>query len=334
MSVTLPEAVDLSLNWVYAFGVPTVSADYRCEPEDFQVDEDLGYEPSGEGEHVYLHVWKRGNNTNWVVKLLARLADVQPMDVGYCGLKDRHAVTTQWFSVYLPKGEEPNWRDIEDDTIKVLRVTRHNRKLRRGSHRINRFKLVLRHLSGELDGLPDRLQQVAKGVPNYFGDQRFGIDAQNLVKAHQLLVEKQKIKNRQTKSLVMSSARSYLFNRVLSRRVANESWLQPLAGDVMDDGLPTGPLWGRGRLASQDVALGLESEIVAELQEWCEPLEHTGLTQERRKLLLLPEGFESKLSGDQLTLSFALPPGCFATAVLRELCEITDVSAGASSRSG
>jgi len=323
------DAVDLTLSWAYAFGNPEVAGDFRTTPEDFVVDEFLGFEPSGEGEHVYLQVRKRNNNTAWIVKLLARLADVKPMDVGYCGLKDRNAVTKQWFSVYLPKGEEPNWSDINDDTVEVLKVSRHNKKLRRGTHVCNHFQIRLRNLSGALESLPERLAKIESlGVPNYFGEQRFGRGAQNLVRAEELLVSRIKVKNRQLRGLYISAARSYLFNAVLSKRVQDTSWQQLLPGEVSSEaGLATGPLWGRGRpLVSERVA-ELEQLQVSALQSWCDGLEHVGLDQGRRQLQLLSAGFSYQLVDTDLTLKFALPPGCYATAMLREICQLNEMPA-------
>src|SRR4051812_39511626 len=118
-----------------AFGDLNASADFRVEPQDFQVDEFLGFEPSGQGEHVCLQIRKRGENTAWVAEKIAELAKVAVMDVGYCGRKDRHAVTTQWFSVYLPKVDvEPTWESLNSDSIQVLAIARHQQKLRRGDH--------------------------------------------------------------------------------------------------------------------------------------------------------------------------------------------------------
>lgn len=316
--------IDYSLSWAYAYGKPAVSADFRSVPEDFFVDEQLDFEFSGGGEHVVLHIQKRGDNTDWLARQIARLADVAPADVGYCGLKDRHAVTRQWFSVYLPKGEEPDWQQLNSESVQLLAVTRHCRKLRRGSHLGNRFKLVLRHLDGDIDGLLQRLPLIAEqGVPNYFGEQRFGRGAGNLELANRLLVDGVKIKNRQKRTMAMSAARSYLFNAVLSRRVADGVWNNPLEGDPE---AASGPMWGRGRPLSQGACLALEKQVLAPLADWRDGMEHVGLKQERRALQLIPQNLQWELRGDQLQLVFALPPGTYATAVLRELCLLRDVS--------
>ena len=319
-----------SLDWAYALGQPLGSADFRSQPEDFQVTENLGFELSSAGEHVYLHLEKRGDNTIWLAKQIARLAEVNPSDVGYCGLKDRHAVTQQWFSVYLPKGAEPDWRQLNSETVTLLGSTRHVKKLRRGMHTFNHFVIRLRNYSGDNAQLTDRLEQIKQqGVPNYFGEQRFGHSGNNLIEANGLLVDGVKVKNRQMRGLYLSAARSFLFNQVLSYRIANNSWQTLIAGDVADvvnTAIPTGPLWGRGRLATQTDCLALEEQVLAPWQDWSHGLEHVGLAQERRALLLPISEFKFALEESFIELSFALPPGCFATAVLRELCCLNDVS--------
>jgi tRNA pseudouridine13 synthase len=319
-----------SLDWAYALGQPLGNADFRSQPEDFQVTENLGFELSGTGEHVYLHIEKRGDNTIWLAKQIARLVEVNPSDVGYCGLKDRHAVTQQWFSVYLPKGAEPDWRQLNSETVTLLGSTRHVKKLRRGMHAFNHFIIRLRNYSGDDAHLADRLEQIKQqGVPNYFGEQRFGHGGNNLIEANGLLVDGVKVKNRQMRGLYLSAARSFLFNQVLSYRIANNSWQTLIAGDVADvvnAAIPTGPLWGRGRLSTQTDCLALEEQVLAPWQDWSHGLEHVGLAQERRALLLPISEFKYTLEESYIELSFALPPGCFATAVLRELCCLNDVS--------
>jgi tRNA pseudouridine13 synthase len=309
------------LDFAFAFGAPTACAFFRSEPEDFQVDEDLGFVPSGEGEHVYLRIRKRNQNTMWIAKQLARFCGVQSMDVGYCGLKDRNAVTTQWFSIYLPKGPLPNWSDFHVEGTELLTASRHLRKLKPGAHRSNHFVIRLRELSGDLGG---RLEEVSTGVPNYFGEQRFGIGGGNLIEAERLLVGGQRIKNRKQRGLIMSAARSYLFNRVLSVRVEEASWRQVLTGDVGDE--PTGPLWGRGRSPVGGETAAVEERVLAPLRAWCEGLEHVGLQQERRSTVLIPQQFAVQWQGNDLQLSFGLAPGQYATALLREISRLETVA--------
>ncbi|GAB3090994.1 tRNA pseudouridine(13) synthase TruD [Aestuariicella hydrocarbonica] len=315
-----------SLDWAYAYGEPPVSGLFRRTPEDFQVVENLGFELTGQGEHVYLHIEKRGENTDWLARQIARLAGVQNHDVGYAGLKDRHAVTRQWFSVYFPKGTEPDWSELEADTIRILAVTRHSQKLRRGAHQSNHFCIRLHELSGDLAALSERLQQVTAGVPNYFGLQRFGHDGNNLAEANRILVDGGRIANRQKRGMMLSAARSYLFNQVLSERIKAASWTGALEGDVTTaEGEGTGPLWGRGRALVSGACLALENRVLGDLAAWCDGLEHVGLSQERRPLLLVPQQFGSTLEGSSLEVTFSLPPGTYATAVLREISQLVEV---------
>ncbi len=316
---------DFDLHMPHAWGGPQVSAGFRVTPEDFQVDEALGFEPEGEGEHWLVQIRKRGDNTAWVAGQLARCAGVPTRDVGYCGLKDRHAVTTQWFSIHQPRGEAPDWSPLKEAGVTLLSVARHPRKLRRGQHQANRFVIRLRQVSplaeGALEALERTLQRIEKnGVPNYFGEQRFGREGGNLPQAQRWLVDGQRIKNRQQRGLIMSAARSWLFNQVLAERVRTDTWRQSLSGEPGTE--PTGPLWGRGRLASEDETAQLESRILAPWKVWCDGLEHVGLQQERRALVLMPEGLAWEWDSKDLTLSFALPPGTFATSILAELAQL------------
>lgn len=338
-----------TIEWAYASGKPTVSGVARALPEDFVVEEVLGFEPDGEGEHILIHIRKRNTNTEWLAKQLARFAGVKPMDVSYAGLKDRHAITTQWFSIGLAGKPEPDWKAMENDDIQVLHVARHRRKLRRGALKGNRFRLHITKLNGELAGLEERLQRVTRdGVPNYFGAQRFGFDQDNLRRADALLRGELYERDRHKRGLYLSAARSYLFNEILSRRVDDGSWNQPLPGealmlagshsffvsDVIDETIvtrieqgdihPSGPLWGRGELASRGEARQLEEMLLAPHGGWCAGLEKAGLEQERRALRLPVRDLSWIIDAEQrvLTLSFMLEAGSYATTVLRELVAV------------
>lgn len=314
---------DFSLQFPYAYGEPEARARFRVEPEDFQVEELAGFTPTGRGEHSVLQVRKRNENTSWVAGQIARLAGVSNNDVGYCGRKDRRAVTSQWFSVYLPgQGTEPDWASLNSDTIAVLAVDRHNKKLRRGEHLANRFVIRLRDLqTGDRPALEQRLSRiVTEGVPNYFGEQRFGRGGGNLDRAQSLFVDQRPIRDRQQRGLILSAARSWLFNQVLSERVRRGDWQKTLAGDPVEAG--SGPLWGRGRPLSVDATLALEEAALAPWSAWCAGLEHVGLQQERRALLLRPEQPDWRWLDGDLELDFTLPPGTFATAVLREIAQL------------
>lgn len=311
-----------SLDFPFAHAVKEdrPEAGFRVEFEDFCVDEELGFTPRGSGEHVYLHVHKRGDNTAWVAKQIALLAGVANMDVGYCGLKDRRAITSQWFSVYLPKGPEPDWTQLNTESMHVAQVTRHTQKLRRGQHASNQFVIRLRDLSSELaDSFIDKV--LSEGVPNYFGEQRFGHGGENLNLADELLGGYRKIRNRQRRGLVLSAARSYLFNLVLAERVRLGTWSDVIDGDTCleAEGIAEGPLWGRGRSPAEGEALALEAKLLEPWSMWRDAMEHMGLSQDRRALRLVPISPRWSREGSDLVLSFALPPGRYATSLLREL---------------
>ncbi len=335
-----------------AFGEPLLSAAIRTVPEDFQVDELSAFEATGEGEHLLLEIRKRGANTVAVAKRLAQWAGIPEMGVSYAGQKDRHAVTTQRFSVHLPKRVSPDIATLESDEIHVVSATWHNRKLQRGALAGNRFRLVLRDVQGDVAAIDARLQTIAaRGLPNWFGEQRFGRDGGN-VPAALAMFGGRRVRQDQ-RSMLLSAARSALFNRVLAARVEQGNWDRPLEGEVwMLDGSrsvfgpepmsevlaerlarfdihPSGPLWGVGELRSTGEALALESAALADEQALAlrAGLEAAGLKQERRSLRLRPALLQHQwLQPDVLEISFALPPGCYATAVLHELGTITDAS--------
>ena len=324
-----PDMNMLSLDFPCAHDSPLGNADFRTEPEDFVVDEVLGFDPSGEGEHLLLHLRKRNQNTRWVAQQLAALAGIKPVDVGYCGLKDRRAVTSQWFSLYLPRRE----LDLEQvgaiDGVELLASARHNRKLRRGEHSGNRFQIRLRNCSATEEALQSRLAHIAaEGVPNYFGEQRFGHNGNNLVEFQRRFVgqsgdtranhRKRGRRPGGDGGIVLSAGRSYLFNRILAKRVEQGSWNSVLPGEDS----PHGALWGRGRSQASQAVTELETEILGELTGWCDALEHAGLSQERRPLQLVPQDLKWQFQGADLVLTFALNPGNYATALLRELTRL------------
>ncbi len=306
-----------STEFAYAYEKTGCAADIRVAPEDFQVDEILHTDSPPDGDHLYLLVRKRNQNTRWVAQLLAEAAGLEERDIGFSGMKDRRAVTTQWFSVPRSRFTVDSFNAPD---IEIVEHRWHPRKLRRGSHQANQFVIALRNLVGERAVLEQRLQLLQKfGIPNYFGPQRFGFDAGNLLQADRLLRAGRGRAGGGRKGIYLSAARAYLFNLVLSERIRRGSWRQPLALETE----PSGPLWGRGRtLAVADVAV-LESEVLAPWQHWCHGLEHAGLRQERRPLVVSLESMTWLWDAGVLTLNFSLPPGVFATSVLREMADVT-----------
>lgn len=349
MEPSLPSG-DPTVRLPRAHGGAPLTGRLRTDPDDFQVVERLGYEPSGSGEHVFLRVRKRERNSHDVADQLARLAGVAPMAIGYAGLKDRRALTTQHFSVHLPGREGPDWTVLNDASLEILDVGRHDRKIRRGRLRGNRFDIRVRDVQGDRRRAEAVLQQIrASGVPNYFGTQRFGRDGGNLRSVDALFSGRARRPKRQQRSMWLSAARSYLFNEVLATRVADGSWQTAIEGDVMllagshrqfaydatDPTLairvhqrlvhPSGPLCGRPSRALQSVATAVEREreVLAPWQEWIAGLQAFGLDADRRSLRLVVSDLEWQWDGSELRLDFFLPAGAYATAVLREILDDT-----------
>lgn len=330
---------------MHAFGAPVLRARMRATPADFRVDEIDAFEASGAGEHLLLTIEKRGMNTAFAAKRLAQWAGIPELGVSYAGLKDRHAVTTQRFSVHLPKKVAPDLAALESDEMRVLHSTWHSRKLPRGALAGNRFVLTLREVEGERDAIDERLRAIqTRGVPNFFGEQRFGREGGNVAHALQMFAGR-RVK-REQRTMLLSAARSALFNRVLEQRVADGTWDRAIDGEVwmldgsrsvfgpepFDDALaarlaafdihPTGPLWGEGELRTTGEARALESAVLddAESRALRAGLEAARLKQERRGLRLLPKEMQWEwVADDVLRLAFELPPGSYATTVVEQL---------------
>lgn len=335
-----------------AYGPAPASGVLKWAEEDFVVDEIMPVVLTGDGEHLWIQIRKTGCNTDWVAQQIARLAGVRSPDVGYGGLKDRHAVTSQWFSVQLPGRPDPDLSSLQLHGIEVLQTCRHDRKLRRGALAGNRFQLRIRQLRGDIPAVERRLQQISlEGVPNYFGEQRFGRGMDNLVRAEGVFEGRLRNVKKHQRGLYLSAARSWIFNRVLAERITHGVWNRGLAGDVfqlagktacfVDDASPelsnrleaqaihpTGPMWGRGASMAGADCLALEQQVAETFPLFAQGLEHAGLKQERRALRLLAEGMEWRFEAeDCVWVSFQLPAGAYATMVMRELFEGSAVTA-------
>ncbi len=313
-------------------------------PADFIVTENIDFELSGDGEHDFLWIEKSGANTAWVARQLAAHAGVVANDVGYAGLKDRHAITSQWFSVRRPSGEGTDWAAFAAEGVRVIEIARHHRKLRRGAHRSNSFRIALR--SAEIDGLrgeiETRLRLIEEnGVPNYFGEQRFGRDGGNIALA-EVVFAGRRVK-RDKRSIAISSARSLLFNHILETRVGNGTWNQLQAGDLANlDGSgsvfaveevttdladrcfasdihPTGTLWGDGAPLTTGEVASAELAAVAGYETLTEGLKSARVEASSRALRSPVLELSFEFGEDVLWLSFNLPKGGFATVVLREI---------------
>ena len=313
--------------WPHAYPATGASATLKFVNEDFIVTELPLQLPCGEGEHVWLDIEKNGANTAFVAQHLAQVAGVEDSAVGYAGLKDRHAITRQWFSIHLPKGDTPDLTLLQHPEFKVLGQGRHVKKLRPGMLQGNRFRIVLRDVTGPRDAIEANLRAVAsRGVPNYFGAQRFGHDGGNVELGRAMLAREIRVRHPKKKGIYLSAVRSFVFNEVLALRIAQGLWGQDLPGDVMDEsGRPTGPMWGRGRVGTTDAAQALEMGVAQRHAALCDGMEHAGLDQERRSLVALPLDMAWEWpQADQLVLAFALPAGNYATSVLDEIVQTTE----------
>ena len=325
----------------------------RVQPEDFQVEEVLGFEPEGEGEHLWLWLEKRSANTSWVAGQLARWAGVPPMAVGYAGMKDRHAVTRQWFSIHMPLRNAPPEPLVIEGVVELARNW-HRRKLKRGSHRGNGFVITLRDIQGDVQAADRMLATLAAaGVPNFFGSQRFGHGGGNIDQArHWLAATRPARLPSARRGLLLSAARAWLFNQVLAQRVADGSWNRVLPGDCLAftnsrshfaaerlaaddkrfaelDVHVTGPLWGTGSAPVAGEVLALEQQLAIAEPQLCQWLENAELEQQRRILRLPIGGLTWHYPApDCLEIEFTLPTGCFATAVLHELVLLDDEPGG------
>lgn len=338
-----------------AYGEALTSATLKTRPQDFIVDELLAFPLSGQGEHLYLHIRKTNANTEWVCRQLARHLGVRQRDIGYAGLKDRHAVTSQWLSLPATGLPAARLESLQIEGVELLDRVRHDRKLRRGAIRENRFSICLRDVVADATALQQRLGDIARhGVPNYFDEQRFGRQRANLEAAVRMF-RRQSRPDRHMRSLYLSAARAWLFNQILARRVTTQSWRSALPGDVFalegskrffgpaeldaeiharllrGDIHPTGALWGKGATQSGEEVARLETEQIGQWPELAEGLCAAGLEQDRRALRVLPRQLSHDYdpAGQTLHLQFALGPGSYATAVLRELFELTTLPASA-----
>lgn len=330
---------------VWLYGQPVSTGVIKSEPEDFCVQEDLGFSFDGEGEHVLVYLRKTGCNTQFVADALAKFARISARAVSYAGLKDRHAVTEQWFCLQMPGKETPDFSRFKQEGCEVLKTARHRRKLRIGALKGNRFTLVLRQISHRAD-VEARLEQIqTQGVPNYFGEQRFGRSGNNLIMARKWANDEIVVKERGKRSFYLSAARSAMFNQATSARIESGHHRQVLLGDAVGlagsgswftvaegelesvqkrlaegDVYLTAPLPGDGALGSQGEALALETKALEASGDFLSLMTRERVAPARRALIVVPESMTWRwLDDETLRLGFELPAGSFATSVVREL---------------
>ncbi|MFP2961681.1 tRNA pseudouridine(13) synthase TruD [Myxococcus sp. 1LA] len=328
--------------------VPGCGGAFKLVPEDFEVEEVPAYLPSGEGEHLYLWVEKRGRDTRELVRALAASLGVSEDDIGVAGMKDRHAITRQLVSV--PARAEPKVPDFALDGVQVLWTKRHGNKLRTGHLRGNRFRLRLRDVKDAGAARESFSRLVAQGVPNYFGEQRFGRAGDN-ADLGRLLVLGQRLPKRPDRfqrKLFLSAFQSRLFNQALAARLHAGTLAIALEGDVLrkeeTGGLfvcespdvdgprvaafevsPAGPLFGPKMTASAGAVAEFEARLLTDAGVTPEDFkrgggETEGSRRPYRVRLGSPElSSEKTADGEDLWLTFELPRGAYATEVLHEL---------------
>ena len=329
--------------WPYHLDEPVAAGLIRSCPEDFIVEEIPRVQPEGEGSHLWLWVEKRSANTDWVARELAKAVACAQRDIGYAGLKDRHAVTRQWFSTPANDKTEKMLEDADIEGVQILKFCRHGRKLKRGTLDGNRFSLRIREFGGDIAETEQRLEQIRlDGVPNYFGPQRFGHQGRNVAQGLSLLKKGVRLQ-RNKKSIYLSAIRSFLFNQVLAERVRQGTWNSMIEGDLaMLDGTqsifpcgipdaviedrckrldihPTGPMPGEDGSQPMGHVAMLERGVLQNWPELIEVLTAQRVKASRRALRLYPAKLEWDIKGGNLELTFTLPPGCYATTVLREI---------------
>lgn len=327
-----------------AGGTPAAAGTIRAEVGDFQVDEDLGFEPDGGSAHRLLRVEKQDANTLFVARQLAERAGCLPADVGFAGMKDRRAIARQWFTVPARPGIA--FDGFSGDGFRVLAEHAHSRKLRRGALAGNRFALCVRSLTGDVAEIEARISRVvAEGFPNYFGPQRFGHDGANLDRVLQWMDGARLPRGREARAFILSSARALAFNAVLSARVRDGSWNRLLPGEVVNlsgsasvfaapvvdpvlegrcregDVHPTGPLCGAGGLAPSGDAAAVEAAALAPMSSLPLRLADAGLRGDRRALVVRPAAWRHEFRDGTLECGFELPRGAFATCLLAELLD-------------
>ncbi len=298
----------------------------RSCPDDFVVDERAAFEPSHDGEHLLLRIEKRGLNTHAVATELARFYGVAPGDVSFAGMKDRHAVTRQWFSVLTPSDATTG----DGDRLARGRVgaTRAQTAARRTGRKCVSVSACAACVDDVHENCPNGSQHFAKWARRTISANNDSAETRRTWRAPKpgFVIDLGRWFRPFQKGLHLSTARALLFNAVLARRVDAGNWNSVIDGDVPLEALPTGPLWGRGRAPARDAALDIEATALAPYREWLDPLEHLGLTQERRGLVLRPLELEASIDGSTLELRFELPPGHYATALLRELATLRNAS--------
>jgi tRNA pseudouridine13 synthase len=325
--------------------LPGVGGRIKVRSDDFEVEEVPSYEPSGEGDHLYLWVEKRDLGPEFFARTIAQRLGVHAGAVGTAGLKDRHAVTRQWVSV--PKEAEPRLKNLDGDGIRVLTVSRHVNKLKPGHLRGNRFRLLVRGADATkadaFAAVAERLR--SHGMPNYYGPQRFGRDGSTLDLGFRCLAGRQRRRVRPFQfKFALSAVQSLFFNDYLGRRLTDGLLRTVLPGDVMmkwpaggifvaedvpaeqerfdrRETVTAGPMFGGRMYPARGVAAEREARVLSDNGMTTEAFAGFGklMSGTRRHNLVYLDDLTAEWEPDGLRLAFTLPSGCYATVLLREV---------------
>lgn len=326
--------------------LPGIGGALRATLDDFRVDEIAAYEPSGEGEHVYARIEKRDMTTPFAVDRIARALRVDARDIGYAGLKDRHAVTTQWVS--LPRVDPAAVEALAIDGLRVLAVSRHKNKLRTGHLHGNRFTLRVTGL-GDVSLAIQSASVIAtelrvSGCPNYYGAQRFGREGDNAERGLAWLRGASSAPRQHfERKLFASAVQSMLFNRYLALRVEAGELARYIPGELAmrhPTGGPwrvdpaeaqalydarqasgAGPMFGTRMLKSEGEALAREEAVLAAASLTLDDFARARDLGEgtRRPVRMIVDDLSVEADGDAVKLAFSLPAGGYATALAREV---------------
>jgi tRNA pseudouridine13 synthase len=326
-------------------GLPGIGGRIKTEPEDFEVEEVPAYSPCGTGGFLYLWIEKRSMGAEFFTRQIARRLDLAPGEVGTAGLKDRHAVTRQWVSV--PAGAEPHIAHLDGEGLRVLSVSRHGNKLKPGHLRGNRFRILVRGTVAEAAArLPPLIEAVrARGLPNFYGPQRFGKDGETVRIGLDLLAGKESGRvNAFLRKLALSAAQSALFNHYVIGRLRAGLLRRVLSGDVMArwpfggmfvaadlpveqtrlearEIIPAGPMFGKKMFAAAGEAAEREQAVLDDAGLSPQAFRCFGklLGGTRRYTFVYVDDLAAIVEPAGARLSFTLPSGSYATVLLREL---------------
>jgi tRNA pseudouridine13 synthase len=327
--------------------LPGTGGRLRAAPEDFEVEELPAYLPSGEGEHLYLWVEKVGLDTAEAARRIASALGLELADVSWAGLKDRVAVTRQWLSV--PARAEASLPAFESrPELRVLAHARHGNKLRVGHLRGNRFRIRIRDAERPQAAGPVLEALVAQGLPNAFGEQRFGRG--DTAPRGLALVRGERLPRRPSafeRKLYISAYQALLFNRVLEARMQAGTLRRALAGDLLrktDSGglfvcrepevdqqrlergeiVPTGPIFGWKMPRPEGEVEAAEQAVLSSEGLRLDTFRRLGSIAEgtRRPFSVLLSDAQWSVDGSTVELSFTLPPGSYATVLLDEVMKV------------